>query len=175
MNRGLRTIWSVSLLGLAYVLLTASSWSPPVAAKSPAAEEVSLGPAPSGRTVHRPNWSPFATVGGVTLVHPASRVERIGFHESNHDGARQLEVHSSATDPVTLESRGRGTGSRSAADVVVQPQVEIRAPVSGRVIRSGTYRLYCDYFERLRGNRSSGPPRLGGQAVAHRRGACRTG
>lgn len=156
MKRGLRAGWRMSLLGLACVLLAGSSWPQDAtrtvtaaARHSPALEEASraLRPAPSGRTVHEPNWSPFATVGGVTLLHPASRVERIGFHESNHDGARQLEVHTSAKDPVTLPSRGRGTGSRSAADVVVDPEVEIRAPVSGTVIRSGTYRLYCEYSD----------------------------
>ncbi|MDQ3932956.1 MAG: hypothetical protein M3252_08995 [Actinomycetota bacterium] len=122
---------------------------PPVPAGPLASEEPA--PArtagPSTRSVHEPNWSPFATVGGVTLVHPASRVERVGFHESNHDGARQLEVHPSAANPVTLESRGRGTGSRSAADVVVDPQVEMRVPVSGTVIRSGSYVLYCDHTD----------------------------
>lgn len=122
---------------------------PPLPGLPPAAEETlrALRPAPSGRRGHEPNWSPFATVGGLTLLHPASRVERIGFHESNHDGARQLEVHPAAIYPVTLPSRGRGTGSRSAADVVVDPEVEIRVPVSGTVIRSGTYRLYCEYSD----------------------------
>jgi len=90
-------------------------------------------------------WSPFATVGGVVLHHPSARVERIGFHESNHDGARQMEPVATATHPLTLESRQRGTGSRSAADVVVDPHVQIRAPVTGTVLRSGSYVLYCDY------------------------------
>lgn len=112
-------------------------------------EEASHAPeaSESARRVHEPHWSPFASVGGVTLLHPASRVERVGFHESNHDGARQLQLHPSATNPVTLPSRGRGTGSRSAGDVVVDPEVEIRAPVSGRVIRAGSYVLYCEYSD----------------------------
>ena len=44
-----------------------------------------------------------------------------------------------------MEDRERGTGSRTAADVVADPDVEIRAPVTGRVKRAGTYVLYCDY------------------------------
>ncbi|MDP8931047.1 MAG: hypothetical protein M3O70_21355 [Actinomycetota bacterium] len=130
-------------------LPVADATVPPVPAQAPAGEEAArVGrPAPSARTVHEPNWSPFATAGGVTLLHPASRVERVGFHESNHDGARQLTVHPSAANPATLESRGRDTGSRSAADVVVDPEVEIRVPVSGTVIRSGTYVLYCEYSD----------------------------
>ncbi len=176
MDRRLRTVWPLSLLGMACVLLAGFGSPPPSTSvpldgrttwaasgpeedllqqvrdalgQPPAAEEVSPEPAsePSGRKVHEPRWSPFATVGGVTLLHPASRVERVGFHESTHDGARQMEVHPSASNPVTLESRGRGTGSRTAADVVVDPQVEIRAPVSGTVIRSGSYVLYCKYAD----------------------------
>ncbi len=92
-------------------------------------------------------WLPFATVEGVTLLMPSSRVERIGFHESNNDGARQLDVLSTAVSPVALETRDRGTGSHTAADVVVDPAVEIRAPVSGTVKRAGTYVLYCEHSD----------------------------
>ncbi len=92
-------------------------------------------------------WTPFATVGGITLRHPSSRVERVGFHEANHDGARQLEPLATAVAPATMETRGRATGSRSAADVVVDPTVEIRAPVSGTVVTAGSYVLYCDYSD----------------------------
>ncbi|MDQ4130021.1 MAG: M23 family metallopeptidase [Actinomycetota bacterium] len=178
MNRRLRTVWPLSLLGMACVLLAGFSSSPPstslaldgrisraasnpdedllelvrdAVGQSPAPEQASPEPAsePSGRKVHEPRWSAFASVGGVSLVHPASRVERVGFHESSHDGARQMEVHPSASDPITLESRGRGTGSRTASDVVVDPQVEIRVPVSGTVIRSGNYALYCKYADQF--------------------------
>jgi biotin carboxyl carrier protein len=90
-------------------------------------------------------WSPMATFAEVTLLHPSHRVERIGFHESNHDGARQLEVASTAVNPMVLESRDRGTGSRTAADVVVEPDTEVRSPVTGTVIRAGGYILYCQH------------------------------
>lgn len=103
-------------------------------------------PAPS-RVVADPGWAPFVTVGGITLVHPAARVERIGFHESNHDGARELEPLATATEPVVLEGRERGTGPRTAVDVVVDPAAEIRAPVTGRVKRAGTYVLYCRHSD----------------------------
>ena len=92
-------------------------------------------------------WKPFASVGGVTLTHPAARVERVGFHESSHDGARQLEAAATAVAPVTVESRGRGTGARTAADVVVEPGTEIRSPVTGRVKRAGRYVLYCKHSD----------------------------
>jgi murein DD-endopeptidase MepM/ murein hydrolase activator NlpD len=101
----------------------------------------------STRVVADSGWAPFASVEGVTLVHPALRVERIGFHQANHDGARQLEVLPGAVEPMTLDSRGRATGSHSAADIVVDPDGEIRAPATGTVLRAGTYVLYCDYSD----------------------------
>lgn len=101
--------------------------------------------APRPHAVTTTAFSPFATVGGVTLHHPADRVERVGFHESNHDGARQLEPLPTAVAAMTLEPRERGTGSRSAADIVVHPSTEIRVPVTGTVKRAGSYTLYCDH------------------------------
>ena len=100
--------------------------------------------APRPRLVTEQAWTPFAVVGGVTLHHPSARVERVAFHEANHDGARQLEPLPTAVRATTLESRERGTGSRTAADVVIDPDVEVRSPVTGVVKRGGTYVLYCD-------------------------------
>lgn len=102
---------------------------------------------PPVRTVADSGWTPFAVAGGLTLVHPAARVERIGLHESNHDGARVLEPAPTAVQAVTMEARDRGNGARTAADVVVDPTAEIRAPVSGRVKRAGTYVLYCEHSD----------------------------
>jgi murein DD-endopeptidase MepM/ murein hydrolase activator NlpD len=110
------------------------------AAPTPAAPVTTPGP----RVVTEQAWTPFAAVGGVTLVHPSARFERVAFHESNHDGARQLEPLPTIVAPLTMETRHRLTGSRTAADVVADPAVEIRAPVTGRVKRAGTYVLYCD-------------------------------
>lgn len=114
----------------------------------PAAVTVDVFPAEGGtRVVHEQAWSPFATVGGVVVLHPSARVERIGFHESNDEGAMELAVLPTASAPVTLSTRGRGTDARTAADVVVDPDVEIRAPVSGRVLRAGSYVLYCRHID----------------------------
>lgn len=99
-------------------------------------------PTAAGRRVSEQLWTPFAHVGGVTLTLPSSRVEWIGFHESNHDGARRL-TSVGVVPAADLESRRRDTGSRTAADVVADPNVEIRSPVTGTVKRAGSYVLYC--------------------------------
>jgi biotin carboxyl carrier protein len=104
-------------------------------------------PPPPVRPVYEQAWTPFAVVGDVVLQHPSARVEQVAFHESNHDGAQELAPLPTAANPVTLESRERGTGGRTAVDVVVDPDVEIRSPVTGRVLRSGRYVLYCRHSD----------------------------
>ena len=90
-------------------------------------------------------YAEFAVAQGVVLRLPSASVERVGFHESNHDGARQMEPLATDVRQFTMESRQRDTGSRTAADIVVQPDTEIRAPVTGTVVRAGGYILYCDH------------------------------
>lgn len=89
-------------------------------------------------------WVPYADAGGVVLHHPSNVVERIGFHESAHDGAVVQQPLPGAVRPLVLESRDRDTPAQTAADIVVQPDTPIRAPVSGTVKRGGSYTLYCD-------------------------------
>ncbi len=104
-------------------------------------------PGPPPRAVMEQEWTPFATVGGITLTHPSRRVERVGYHQSNHDGAQQMDSVPTAAAPVVMDGRNRETGSRTAADVVVDPELEIRSPVTGRVIAAATYVLYCKYSD----------------------------
>lgn len=92
-------------------------------------------------------FSPYAVIEQLVLLHPAAGIERIGFHESGHDGARQQDATTTAARPMTMETRDRGTPDRTAADIVVVPDTEIRSPVSGTVIRAGTYTLYCDHVD----------------------------
>ncbi len=89
----------------------------------------------------------FATTGPLTLQLPATMVMLVAFHESGNDGAQQMDPVDSSVPSVTMDTRSRGTGSRSAADIVVEPGTEIVAPVSGTVLRSGTYQLYCQYSD----------------------------
>ena len=101
----------------------------------------------ASRPVTQQAYSPFATAGGVVLRHPAARVERIGFHESNLDGAQQLQTLPTSAPTLVLEGRARDTTNRGAADVMVDPEAEIRAPVTGTVRYAGTYVLYCQYSD----------------------------
>lgn len=112
---------------------------------APSTTSTTEAPRPGPRVVTETGFSPYGSVGGLTLVHPANRVERVGFHESNHDGARQQEPVATAVAPVTMETRERGTPPRGSADIVVDPAGEIRSPVTGTVKRGGTYTLYCDH------------------------------
>lgn len=99
------------------------------------------------RTVTAQDWVPFATAAGVTLHHPSNRVELIGFHESTHEGAQPMLTTDGVSPWVVMETRERGSPSRSAADIVVDPTAEIRSPVTGTVKRAGSYTLYCDHTD----------------------------
>ena len=106
---------------------------------------------PEGRTVHhlhrfvlQEDDHVLATVGDIELVEPSAAVEVVGYHQSNHEGAQQMTPAPDGPEWVTMANRGRRTGSRTAADVVADEHVEVVAPVTGRVVRSGTYVLYCD-------------------------------
>ena len=104
-----------------------------------------LPPAPADRAVVDARTLPLAEVGGVVLVHPSQRVERVGFHESSVVGAQELTPLDTAVGASTLNTRDRGTGDRTAVDVVVQPGTTALAPVTGTVVKAGGYRLYCAY------------------------------
>ena len=86
-------------------------------------------------------------VGPVTLVHPSDRVEAIGFHQSGHDGALAQTALPSAARWFEQEDRDRDTSPQGAADIVVEPDREVRVVVTGTVIRAGTYTLYCDHVD----------------------------
>lgn len=117
--------------------LPAGSAASPVVVETPA-------PSPLPRVVHEQPYTPFARAGSVILHHPSRRIEHVGFHESNHDGARQMRILDTTVVPLVLETRERLTGSHTAADIVTDPGEPIRSPVTGTVIRGGSYVLYCD-------------------------------
>ncbi len=113
---------------------------------APAPTATTSSPEPAPATVD--DTHPLAmTWDGIDLRVPSAGTELVGFHQSNHDGARNLDAIDGPVPTVVLDSRNRGTGRRTAADIVVDPQVEIRAPVTGTVVRAGTYTLYCDELD----------------------------
>lgn len=87
----------------------------------------------------------FAAVGDLRLREPSADVEMVGFHESGDRRAKQLAERDYGSPQMTLPTRGRPTGTRSAADVVAAPDEPVLAPVTGRVTRAGSYNLYSRY------------------------------
>lgn len=116
---------------------------PPPTTSPPPPPETTVAPHPARVVVPQP-WVPYATVGEVTLHHPSDHVEAIGFHQSGHDGAQHQVATATAVRWFTMDDRDRDTDPQGAADIVVEPDREVRVPVTGTVIRSGTYTLYCD-------------------------------
>jgi murein DD-endopeptidase MepM/ murein hydrolase activator NlpD len=95
----------------------------------------------------RTGWRPYATVGPVTLHFPVSHVEAVGLHESGNDAALPQQPVASRVRIGRMESRSRGTHGQGAADIVADPSREVRSPVTGTVLRAGSYTLYCDYVD----------------------------
>ena len=104
-------------------------------------------PARVQRATVRTGWQPYARVGPVTLHFPGDVVEVVGLHQSGHDGAQQQVPVPNPARIGSLDSRARDTNPNGAADIVVDPTREVRAPVSGTVVRAGTYTLYCDHVD----------------------------
>lgn len=93
--------------------------------------------------------APFATIGSLTFVLPSTRVEHVGFHQAIRAGALQMTAVESSVPTTVLASRGRGTGSHTAADIVVEPGAAIVAPVSGVVLSANSYVLYCEHEDSI--------------------------
>ncbi len=99
--------------------------------------------------LHEQPYEQFATVEGIAMHYPAAVVETIGFHESGHDGSKLWPTDAITSPWTVLDSRERGTHPRSAADVVVAPDIEIRSPATGTVVAASTYVLYCEHSDDL--------------------------
>jgi len=109
----------------------------------PSPEPVVTTPAAPPRSTTTTGWQPYATVGPVVLHAPGDVVEAIGFHQSGHDGALPQSPLPGPVRAGLLEQRGRDTSPQGASDVVLDPGREVRSPVTGTVVRAGTYALYC--------------------------------
>jgi hypothetical protein len=102
---------------------------------------------PLPRRVMETEFRPFLHTEGLVLNYPTGRVERVGFHESNRAASRYLGTLPGAGEVIDLPSRERKTNARTAADVLSDPDGEVRAPITGTIKRGGTYTLYCKYTD----------------------------
>ena len=100
-------------------------------------------PPPPPRVTTTTGYQPFATAGPVVLHAPGDVVEAIGFHQAGHDGAVPQSPLPGPVRSGLLDQRGRDTHPQGASDIVMDPAREVRAPVTGTVVRAGTYALYC--------------------------------
>ena len=98
------------------------------------------------RVTLRTAFRPYAQVGPVVLHFPGDIVEVVGLHESGNDGA-QPQSPLERERIGLLGSRSRDTNGQGAADIVLDPTRAVRSPVTGTVLRAGTYTLYCDYVD----------------------------
>ncbi len=131
--------WTGALLDLGDVVLAAELAASDEWYRRATGEAPPPAPARGRGTGH----APVARHGGVVVHHPVLAGERVGFHEAGHDGARPLAAEPTAVGPFVLPSRGRPTGPTTSADVVVLPDAEVRAPVTGVVVAAEDYLLYC--------------------------------
>jgi Ca2+-binding RTX toxin-like protein len=83
----------------------------------------------------------FALAGRLPLVELGARTVGYGYHQSLFQSAIGLRPFGSH---VVMGSRGRGTGSTTAADVVVPSLARVRSPVTGEVVGVKRYLLYCE-------------------------------
>jgi uncharacterized repeat protein (TIGR01451 family) len=97
--------------------------------------------APGPGTSRRCEHAVFALAQSLPLVELGPGTVGYGYHQSlfrTAIGLRPFEPH------VVMSSRNRGTGSTTAADIVVGSRARIHAPVSGQVVTVKRYLLYCD-------------------------------
>jgi biotin carboxyl carrier protein len=99
--------------------------------------------------VQRHDRAVFARSRSIAFHLPSPLVEHIGYHQSGHDGALRLRPLDTPAPVTVLDSRGRGTGRRTAADIVVHPRSWITAPVTGTVVAANPYVLYCVHRDEL--------------------------
>jgi hypothetical protein len=108
-----------------------------------------------------PAGIPFAEGDGLTLVLPTPDPVLVGFHESLvpealaltpighlelNDNPGKFSAPPDRDGPgyVILAGRGRPTSATSSADVALDPDAPILAPVSGEIVSVDDYILYCE-------------------------------
>lgn len=90
----------------------------------------------------------LAQVGSTLLRLPSRHPIGGGFHQANSPASLQMDAHPAAR-LMTLPSRGRGTGSRTALDLAVEPDTPVLAAATGTVVEARSYTLYGSYRDQL--------------------------
>lgn len=124
----------------------------PTATPEPKPEPTEVAAPPSAGSARIVTATGYATLGqasAIPLALPVGRIEIIGFHQAGHPGAAAINAAGTGVDMVTMDSRGRGTHERSAADIVVPPGEIVVAPATGTVIAANDYVLYCKHDDAL--------------------------
>lgn len=102
-----------------------------------------------GREVTSVGYVTLGRAGDVLLVIPAASVELVGFHEAGHPGSQPINAAASGLSTMVLDTRSRNTSPTSAADIVIPPGEQVRAPATGTVIAANEYILYCEHTDKL--------------------------
>lgn len=90
----------------------------------------------------------LAQVGSTLLRLPSRHPVGGGFHQANSSASLQMEAHPEAR-LMTLPSRGRGTGARTALDLAVEEDTPVLAASTGTVVEARSYALYGSYRDQL--------------------------
>jgi biotin carboxyl carrier protein len=88
----------------------------------------------------------FAHVDGLDLHKPSEALVLAGFHQASTPGSLAMDPVGDRT--TVLPSRGRAYPRTSAVDLVLHDEDAVRAPVTGRVVKSEQYRLYGRHGDR---------------------------
>jgi biotin carboxyl carrier protein len=88
----------------------------------------------------------FAHVDGLDLHKPSDALVLAGFHQASTPGSLAMDPVGDRT--TVLPSRGRAYPRTSAVDLVLHDEDAVRAPVTGRVVKSEQYRLYGRHGDR---------------------------
>ena len=96
---------------------------------------------PGSGTVAGCELDVFALAGTLPLVELGPSTVGYGYHQSLFGTAIGMRPFG---EFVVMSSRNRGTGSTTAADIVVGNRSRVRAPVTGEVVTVKRYLLYCE-------------------------------
>src|SRR5438270_625823 len=94
------------LIGSAGMLSSGTGRQTTTTAPTTTTTTTTVPPAPT-RVVKEQDWIAFGVAGDVTLHYPSRRVEHIGFHQSNNEGARRIEALDTGIPATAMESRER--------------------------------------------------------------------